>query len=68
MKSIQFNPGIAGYLITLSARASTLGGIVRPICFALNTSATAIQHVHINHRLAQDFVPRHSIGMPGTNV
>ncbi len=25
----------AFYLITLSARASTLGGIVRPICFAV---------------------------------
>jgi hypothetical protein len=25
---------ILGYLITLSARASTFGGIVRPICFA----------------------------------
>src|SRR5262249_6632490 len=32
----QFNPGSPrAYLITLSALASTLGGIVRPICFAV---------------------------------
>src|SRR5262249_58693945 len=33
MRSIQFNPGSV-YRITLSALASTFGGIVTPICFA----------------------------------
>jgi hypothetical protein len=35
-RRIQFNPSVArGYLITLSALASTFGGIVRPICLAV---------------------------------
>src|SRR4026207_347366 len=34
-----------GYLITLSALASTFGGIVRPICFAVFTLMTSANFV-----------------------
>ena len=49
---IQFNPEHRrhGYLITLSARASTFGGIVRPICFAAFRLMMNSNFVRLLHR------------------
>ncbi len=59
---IQFNPGVGGclcdgYLITLSALASTFGGIVRPICLAVLRLITSSNFVGCSTGMSAGFVP-----------
>jgi hypothetical protein len=59
---IQFNPSTIGcfylgHLITLSALASTFGGIVRPICLAVLRLITSSNFVGCSTGRSDGFVP-----------
>src|SRR5512143_2990653 len=57
-RRIQFKPGVArGYLITRSALASTLGGMVRPICLAVLRLMTNSNFVACCTDRSAGFVP-----------